>query len=241
MSWKQQWIDEVLEEIPLGDYRRRVEAELHDHLECQCRDLREAGRTLDEARVEALRVMGEPRALQEEYKAAWQRSLPGRLEALQCQLKTWAKGCAVMGGVHFLVSYVLGMMWHMAISLPADSRDEQVRLIRSTVGNLNNSYLRLWLPLVLAVVAGAVYLGRKFRASSRPEPLISIGLSFHWTFITTMRVWLEALDDHRTFWEEAKVYLTYNVGYYSLTLAFCILLGVVFGYMSVRIRRSAAA
>lgn len=169
MNWQQQWIDEILAEIPMGSYRRRVEAELRDHLESHCRALTEAGRTPDQARAEALRTMGEPEALREEYQAAWRRSWPARAEALRRRLKAWAVGLAVMGGVHFLVAFLLGAMWNMAISLPGDSYVKWVRLIRGTVGNLNNAYLTTWLPLVLALAAGAFCLGRKFRASSRPR------------------------------------------------------------------------
>lgn len=243
MNWKQQWMNEVLSEIPAGGYRRRMEMELCDHLETQCRSLMEAGRTRDEAQAEALHVMGEPEALKREYKAAWRRSLPGRLEALRYQLGAWAGGCAVMLGVHLLVSYAIGLVWQTALSLPGDSQDPWVRMIRGTVGNLNDSWLRYLLPLTLALAAGAYYLSRKFQASHRPAGLISVGLSFHWAFIFAFEVWWEALDDHRTFWEELRGYLTYgpSIRYRFLTLALCVLLGLIFGRMSAREYRRTAA
>lgn len=88
MNWKQEWIDEVLEEVPAGSCRRRMEAELRDHLETLRRDLTEAGWTEEEVRTEALRLMGRPERLREEYAAAWRQTLPGRLEALGYRLKT---------------------------------------------------------------------------------------------------------------------------------------------------------
>lgn len=240
MNWKQQWIDDVLEEIPGGSYRKRMENELNDHLETQYRALIESGRAEAEARAETLRAMGEPKSLKEEYQAAWLRSLPGRLAALGWRLGVWACGCAIMLGTHCLASLVMSTIWEMAISLPGDSQEPWIRLIRETVGDLNNSWLRLLLPLTLALIAGAYYLGFKFRASRCSAAFISAGLCIHWTFITAFEILVKSADHHRTFWEELKVYLPYNAVYYSSTFALCILLGVVFGYLSAKPERTIA-
>ena len=211
-------------------------AELRDHLDSQYYALTEAGWTPDQALAETLRAMGEPEALREEYKAAWRRSRPVRP-----RLKTWAKGCAVMGGVHLLVGCVLGAMWEMAISLPGDSQDKWIRLIRGTVGDLNNSYLKWWLPLVLALIAGAYYLGRKFRESPHPAPLIGTALCFHWASVAAFNGWWRgSVDHHRPFWEAVGRHFYYMAWHYAWTFALCILLGIVFGHMSAGIRRSAA-
>lgn len=241
MSWKQEWVQSVLEEIPAGSWRERMENELNDHLETHLRTLMGSGRTEAEAQAEALAAMGAPDRLRVEYRAAWRRSLPGRLAALGRRLGIWARGCAVMLGAHYLVSLVMSAMWLMAISLPGDSREPWIKLIRGTIGDLNNSLLWLLLPLTLALIAGAYYLGRKFRASRCPAALISTGLCVHWTFITAFTIWWEAADDHRTFWGELVVYLPYNAVYYSSTFALCILLGVVFGYLSAKPERPIAA
>lgn len=58
-------------------------------------------------------------------------SCRGRMEA---ELRTWARGCAVMFGVQLLVSCLLSCVWQMALSLPGDSQEPWVRLIRGTVG-----------------------------------------------------------------------------------------------------------
>lgn len=146
MNWKQNWIDGVLAEIPGGSYRRRMENELNDHLETQLRALLESGRTRAEAQAEALRAMGAPDRLREEYRAAWRRTWPGRLEGLRRRLGAWACGCAVMFGAHYLVGFLMGAMWRMAISLPGDSQEPWIRLIRGTIGDLNNSWLRMVSP-----------------------------------------------------------------------------------------------
>lgn len=243
MDWKQPWIDQVLAGIPPGSCRRRMEAELRDHLETLCRALMESGRTAAQAQAEARQAMGEPSRLREEYTAAWRLSLPGRLAALRYHLRTWAGGCAVMLGVQLLVSCLLSFVWQMALSLPGDSRDPWVRLIRGTVGDLNNSWLWSLLPLVLALAAGAYFLGRRFQVSSRPAGPVCLGLSLHWAFIFTLDIWWEALDDHQTFWEELRDCLTYGpaLAYRFLTLALCVLLGVVFARFWKRAERSAAS
>lgn len=51
-------------------YQLIQEMALRGHLETLCQSLMESGRTRDEARAEALRVMGEPEALRGEYQAA---------------------------------------------------------------------------------------------------------------------------------------------------------------------------
>lgn len=107
MNWKQQWINQVLAKIPMGSYRKRTETELFDHLETQYCTLIEAGRTESDARTETLRTMGEPKALQEEYWAAWRRSLPGRLESLGRRLYVWVCGCGIIGGLYILTLILL--------------------------------------------------------------------------------------------------------------------------------------
>lgn len=231
MDWMGQWIDVILEDVPAGSCRRRMEAELRDHLETLRLALRESGRTEAEAREEALQLMGRPESLRREYRAAWRQTLPERLASLWYRLKAWAVGCAAMLGVHLLAAMNIAWIRDMALSLPGDSADPLVRLIRGTLGNLHNTWLGLLFPLATALTVGAYYLGRRFRTARRPAWQISLGLSFHWAFIAWFHIWWEAADDHRTFWAELWVYLTHgpSLGYYALTLALCVLLGAAFG------------
>lgn len=236
MNWMDDFIDNTLEKVPEGRYRKRAEAELRDHLETQCRALTEAGRTGEAARTETMRVMGKPEKLRGEYEAAWRRTLEGRMNALGHRLEPWVLGCAVMGGVHFLICALVGMAWNLAIALPGDSLDPWIRLIRGTVGSLNNSLF--WthlLPLTLALTAGAIYLSRRFRGSRHLAALISAGLCVHWTYITAFNAWWSTVDNHhRPFWEAVERHLKYNAGYYTFTFLLCILLGVVFAQLGNR-------
>lgn len=231
-DWMDDFISQILTDIPRGRYRARTEKELRDHMEALRHDLTEA---------EVLRAMGEPEKLQKEYRAAWRRSLPGRLAEPCRRLKAWAVGWAVMFGVHLLISTVIGHIWSIAIALPADSSDPQIKLIRGTLGNLNNSlFWSSLFPLLLALTAGALYLRRKFRTSSHPVWLISAGLCLHWTFITALLTLLRAaFDHHRPFWEAVGNYLGCTAGYHSVTLLLCLLLGYLFGRNTARSRELA--
>lgn len=147
-----------------------------------------------------------------------------------------------MFGVHLLTAVALALAANLALSLPGDSTDPWVRMIRGTVGDLHNSWLWYLLPLTLALTAGAHYLGRRFRTAPRPAALICLGLLVHWVFIAAFDIWWEALDDHRTFWAELWGCLTYGptLRYYACTLTLCVLLGVVFGCLSQEGKRFAA-
>lgn len=236
MNWMENFIEQCLAEVPPGKYRTRTEKELEDHLECQRRALMDAGRTEAEAQAEALRLMGEPERLKEEYLAAWKRSLPGRLAALRLLLRAWIGGLAVMAGTHVLIYYVIGMVNQMALFLPGDSQDPWVRLIRGTVGDIHNSlFWRHLFPFALALTMGAYYLNRRLQTSRRPAAVISAALCVHWAYITAFNAWWSAIDNHhRPFWEAVSRYLIYNAWYHCFTFALCILLGVIFGRKTER-------
>ena len=216
MNWKEQWTGEVLEKIPAGSYRKRLENELHDHLEAQCQCLMEAGRTESEARAEALRMMGAPEKLREEYKKSWQRSWPGRLAAWGYRLGCWVKGFCVMLGAHCLICYGMNDYWYLL-----------------------DRKIWLYLPLALALIAGACYLGRKFQTARHPAWQISSVVFYYLALFFWIDVSWEAAEDRLTFWEEWwDRYMPYYPGrIYFYLFALCILLGVVFGYMAVRRER----
>lgn len=236
MNWMDNFIENTLEKVPEGRYRKRAEAELRDHLETQCRALTEAGLPPEEVQTETLRAMGEPEKLQGEYEAAWRRTLEGRMNALGHRLEPWVLGCAVMGGVHFLIYAAVGTAFNLAISLPGDSQDPWVRLIRGTVGDINNSlFWRHLFPLVLALAAGGFYLSRRFQGARHRVWKISMGLSFHWAYIVAYMTMWQAIDDHHLpFWEAAVRDFLYVAWYHALTLLLCILLGVVFAQLGNR-------
>lgn len=234
MDWMEEFISQVLADVPRGSYRTRAEKELRDHLEA----LYQAEPWKKE---EILVAMGEPEKLQKEYEAAWRRSLPGRIKELRCRLGAWAKGWLVMFGTHCAIFLVIGTVNNMALSLPGDSLDPWVRLIRGTLGDLHNSlFWRHLFPLGSALMVGAYYLSRKFQTSRRPARPISAGLSLHWAFITLFRTWWYTVKAHHlSFWAAVGRHFYYNTWYYVLTFALCVLLGYLFGRNTERSRELA--
>lgn len=210
-KWMEDFISQCLTDVPPGKYRTRAEKELRDHMETQLQFL---------SKEEALQVMGDPERLQREYKAAWERSLPARLEELGRCLVTWAVGWAIMLGTHLLISCAVGGICHMALSLPGDSWDPTIRMIRSTLGDLNNSFF-WWraFPFLSALTLGARYLIRRFRASRHPAWKIGVGLSLHGALIAMLRLCVQAAHHHRAMWEE----FTHYPVYYLLIIGTCVL------------------
>lgn len=207
-KWMDEFISQCLRDVPPGKYRTRAEKELRDHM------------LQFLSREEALQVMGDPEQLQREYKAAWARSLPGRLEELGRCLDTWAVGWAIMLGTHLLISIVIGCINWMALSLPGDSLDPTVQLIRGTLGDLHNSFF-WWrvFPFVSALTLGACYLGRRSRTLLHPVREIGVGLSIYGASIAMLRLWVQAAHHHRTMWGE----FTHYPVYYFLIIGACVL------------------
>ena len=245
MYWREQWIAGVLEKVPAGSYRKRMESELRDHLETQYRALMESGRTEAEARAETLRMMGEPEKLQGEYRAAWRRTPLELLTEWVYRLISWAVGGAAMIAAQLLVTWVMEIVLQQLAALLPRNSHPWIRLIRDTAWNLNYSpFFWYLLPFVFALIAGAYFLSRLFQTSYRPAWQISIGLFFHWALVHAFFIVWEAADGRRTFWEQLKLYWEYGVfvRYFSfITLARCVLQGVVFWHMSAKRNRPAAA
>lgn len=241
MNWKQQWIDEVLAKIPAGSYRRRMEAELSDHLETQCRALMESGRIGSEARAETLRAMGEPDKLQEEYRAAWRRSPGGKVSALG----SIAMGCVAMGTLYILTFMLLGMA---GFTYDAESPDRVCFPILS--GNMMNVTVFSTVLFLLPFTLGAFLLRFHFRNESRPVGLVTVGLLAAWAgekaaiisisaLICQMPLGLDLLT--RIYHGGDTTAPWFSPANYVLTFLGCIFLGQMIGRMSVRMKRPAAA
>lgn len=219
MNWMDNFLIESLEKVPNGRYRRRAEAELRDHLETQYRALTEAGRTPEEAQKETLCLMGEPEKLQEEYKAAWRRSFPERMAALGRCLGTLIVGMVVMFFVCYAVCCVRNWI--------NDQLSEDLR---------NTHWYWVWyaFPLVISLVAGAFYMGRRSRTTRHPAALVSMGLCIHWANIVAIHGLFYVADHHhRPVGDAVLRFLFYHGWYYLCTL----LLGLLCGLLGVEVAR----
>lgn len=171
MNWTDTFIDNILEQVPQGRYRRRTGAELHDHLETQCRALMDAGRTEDEARAETLRLMGEPEKLQEEYEAAWRRRPEAWVRAGLGWLGAVMIGCVLLYAAFGLTLFLLAMF--------KESRDYTGAAYQFLAGILT---------FCVPFAAVAVFLRLCLRNYRHRGVLISAGLLAIWTLGTMLLV-----------------------------------------------------
>lgn len=245
MDWKEGFIGRVLAAVPAGSWRGRMEAELRDHLDSQCRALAEAGRTQDEARAEALRLMGEPEKLRLEYEAAWRRSPAGRARRAASVLGGAAAGCVVMGALYIFAFVLLGMVGFTydtwlpdRVCFPILSENRIYVTVFSTVLFL--------LPFTL----GAWLLRFCFRRERRPVGLVTAGLLAAWAGEKAAIIGLSMLIYQMPLGPDLLTRI-YDGGdttapwfspvYILLTLVGCILLGQLFGRMDVGEKRRQTA
>lgn len=245
MDWKQIWIDEVLNEVPAGRYRKRAEAELRDHLETQCRAFMDAGRTEDEAQSEALCVMGKPEKLKEEYKTAWRRSPAGLLDLAAYAGPGIIVGCVMMGILYIFTFILLGALGFTydatipgRVCYPILSGNKIYVTVFSTVLFL--------IPFTL----GAGFLRFYFRKERRPAGLVTAGLLTAWLGEKAAIISISALIYGMPFGLDLLTRI-YHGGdttapwfspvNYVLTFLGCILLGQFFGRFAAQEHRVGAA
>ncbi len=225
------FLERCLSNIPEGRYVRRLRKELEGHLAALEADLTAAGYPPEEARAEAVRRMGDPAALNRDYLAAWQNSLPAQWEY---RLKTWVWNYfVVMFGAQLFVMLAMGWACMIADWFLGYNQNPLARLMEESV------FVRYTLPLAAALLAGACYLREKFKITRHPTWQVGAGLTLYWASDAALRVWLEAyshqsVNYQRTFWEQIELWSSYPEIAVNAFLAFalCVSLGAVFGHLS---------
>ncbi len=235
--WMDDFISQCLADVPLGTYRYWAEKELRDHMESLCLSLTESGMGLDQARRETLRAMGEPDKLQKEYRAAWQRTLTGRMDALVRLLQAWA----VMAVVHFPVYRVLLCICIKAVKYPERFWGRLLGPILNAMDYDLTVLMIELLPLGLAFAVGALCLGPRFRTESHPALLISAGLYLYWVWTVVIGGGYAVLFSNLCFRHMVEFQFEIIVQQYRWTFVLCILVGVVSGYLFERKAKRAAA
>lgn len=71
MTWTRDFISRALEGIPKDKYRKRMKAELEDHLIALARDLEDNGTAPEQAREQAVALMGAPEDLNVSFREVW--------------------------------------------------------------------------------------------------------------------------------------------------------------------------
>lgn len=231
MDWKEGFVHRVLSAVPGGSYRRRMEAELRDHLETQCRALTEAGWPETEAQTEALRLMGEPEKLQKEYEAAWRRSPQAGAGRTAARFGIITGGCVLMGVLYCTIAILLLIFSRLL----GESSLFLMAGIEQDVPNQIFCIIFMFLFLVPASFVG-LYLHFCVRRERHPVRVVTAGLLTPWlggraaillmcmadTGLPLGPELLERLPNYSFF-------LIFSPSYMVATFVGCILLGQFFG------------
>lgn len=239
MDWKQDWIDLVLDEVPQGAYRKRLEAELRDHLETQCRAFMDAGRTQDEAQTEALCVMGTPEKLKEEYEAAWRRSPAVRVR----RGVDIAASCAIMWVLHYVIVMLLLMFYFFM--------GDDWEVYMGFMGKLPYELFHTLFLFLIPAGVGGLYLFFRAGREHRPARMITTGLLTAWLggrAILLSMWWISTLPLDKMLSELLALFVSFpgffpifSPFYMAVTFAGCILLGQFFGRFAAQEGTPAAA
>lgn len=226
MNWINQWIKEVLRDIPNSGYRARTEKELRDHMETQYEVLTEGGWTEEESRGEVLRVMGEPEQLQKEYKTTWRQSPRAKFDRMSGHLVIITGGCIITSVLHFGIGLLL--FW-------LQLRMEDRFLRGSLFAPQNLLFFLLMLFLVPYSVEG-LYLHFCVKWERHPIGMVTVGLLVAWLAERALPFLMCMVDYNPTLSPEFLEYLSnstvfpiFSPVYMVASFADCILMGQFFG------------
>ena len=160
MDWAKDYIRRALAGIPNSAYKNRLRGELADHLALLASDLEAAGYAPEEAQAEALRQMGDAKALCEGYRAEWLR----QPESRRWDLILMVYGCLLAGVCAAVVYVPLMLLW-----VPYTG------WLSHTPAWIADAALYL-----CAMVPNALLLRRVFRGREKRRALMISGLLLTW-------------------------------------------------------------
>lgn len=223
MTWQEEFIKACLKKVPAGEYRRRSEAELREHLECLMEERRAAGMGEEELPREVLARMGDPVRLQKSYQAEELRrkALEPRYTA-EC----WLVSCVWMDLCWFVLYLLLAAVGfgNDSGAFPLYGHPERI----------------LFVGIVLAAVPTLVsgwYLSGALRFHPHPVRVVSACLGFVWLVTCLHQLGLSALAYGIPVWNLGELLERISGGtdatfpwftplYAGLWLMWCLLLGM---------------
>ena len=104
MTWTADFLNRCLEDIPPCRYRRRLQAELEDHLFSLAADLEETGLSPEDAQEQALAYMGDPEKLNRSCREEFHRRQ--QADPLH-QFKILFNASLFMGGLYLFAFFFL--------------------------------------------------------------------------------------------------------------------------------------
>lgn len=223
MTWQEEFIKVCLKKVPGGEYRRRSEAELREHLENLMEERKAAGTGEEELRQEVLARMGDPEQLQKAYQAEGLRrkALEPRYTA-EC----WLVSCVWMDLCWFVLYLLLAAVGfgNDSGAFPLYGHPERI----------------VFVGIVLAVVptlASGWYLSGTLRFHPHPVRAVSACLGLIWLLTCLEQLGLSALAYGIPVWSLGELLERISGGtdatfpwftplYAGLWLMWCLLLGM---------------
>ena len=232
MDWAENYLSRCLSGIPKSEYRKRLRGELTEHLALLESDLETSGRPPEEAQAEALRQMGDAKALNDGYWAEWLR----QPERRRWDLSRYALG-VLLAGVGFLGGAALLLFFDVMLAL------------FQTLLSVKPGPTPFWTFLhhmggavlyAAAFVPNAILLRKAFRRRTRRAAMVSGGLLLSWivgkgsTVLYLFSVYgSEALAEGKEIVARSFVgsydLLWFTPEYILLSLLGCVALGWLFG------------
>lgn len=229
MNWMEEFISQVLVDVPAGRYRERTEKELRDHMEALRQSCSEE---------EVLSLMGDPERLRSEYKAAWNRTLQARAG----RLGTIAGGCLLMGTLYLLTAVILstlGFTYDSVAAYPHTLTGRNFPILGGgpALAIFGSALFLVPFPL------GALYLRARFRDARRPAMWVTLGLLAAWAGEKAVIIGLSALIYEMPLGLDLLRRISrggdvtgpwFTPAYIALTFLGCLILGQLFGQKTER-------
>jgi len=231
-DWMTNLISWCLADIPRGKYRDRTEKELRDHMETLYLSLTEGGMDPDQAQGEALRAMGDPKQLRDEYEAAWQRTFLARTGKAVSNLSHICLGCVLMGVLYIMTFILLAL-----VGFTYDA-ERSVGFSFPILAGGANLFVFSCVLFLVPFTLGALYLRLCFRNEARPGEGITLGLLVAWAGEKASIILLSALIYGMPLCPELLIRIYHggdttapwmNPAYVALTFIMCLALGQIFG------------
>lgn len=216
--WMEDFIHLCLAKIPDLLYRKRLTAELSDHLASLSEDLEAEGLPAGQAQALALERMGSPEELSRQLYGRWRQ----HIRSPRYVFSQLALTCCIIGLSVLLVYLILGAAGLTHDAAPGLSMAGNP-LLTGAVG-----VLLFLLPFSL----GAFWLTRRFQGHTSPRRLVLLGLLLAWLGQLCLLLLLGALLYGIPLYEPASLLARisgggdpiapwFTPGYLLLTLAGC--------------------
>lgn len=224
-DWKNEFLTQVMEDVPAGRYRDRLAGELSGHLDELAQTLETGGASPEEARALALEKMGDQEELRRKFRDEFRRREAN--DPFHC-VGVLFLGCFIT----FVFCIFLGLTGTAVI----DTLNYILRYILPTA-----SFIELggftYILFALPPVVGAAYLGRAFRHHKHPRHMVTLGLLLSWLGGEFFYIEIGCLFERvpPPFWEmagwEFRRLLRGEPGavYQVFLLLLCFVLGWLFG------------